>query len=107
MLREKKLMNKPLSQSPVKALESAINLAHDTDSNEQAHAAFNEVLASVQTEDPQTAAMLQMLWREYVTTQRSATFWQELCQVEKHLSERITESHVQLRQNYLRLMQEQ
>lgn len=100
-------MNKPLSQSPVKALESAINLAQDTDSNEQAHATFNEVLETVRANDPQTAAMLQMLWREYVTTQRSATFWQELCQVEKHLSERITESHVQLRQNYLRLMQEQ
>ncbi|NJN21931.1 MAG: hypothetical protein HC812_13035 [Leptolyngbya sp. RL_3_1] len=51
--------------------------------------------------------MMQLLWREYVASRRSATFWQELCQVEKHLSERITESHIQLRQNYLRLMQEQ
>ncbi len=100
-------MNKPLSQSPVKALESAISLAQDSDSNEKAHAAFNEVLETLQTNDPQVAAMLQLLWREYVTTQRSVTFWQELCQVEKHLSERITESHVQLRQDYLRLMQEQ
>ncbi|MEM1310352.1 MAG: hypothetical protein AAF892_08330 [Cyanobacteria bacterium P01_D01_bin.71] len=100
-------MNQPLSQSPVKALELAINLAHDGDSPEQAHAAFNEVLDTVRSDDPQAAAMLQMLWREYVTTQRSATFWQELCQVEKHLSERITESHMQLRQSYQRLMQEQ
>ena len=100
-------MNKPLTQSPVKALESAIDLAQDSDSNDKAHAAFNEVLAMLQSQDPQAAVMLQMLWREYVTTQRSVTFWQELCQVEKHLSERITESHVQLRQNYLRLMQEQ
>lgn len=100
-------MNQPLSQSPVEALESAIRLAQDSDSNENAHAAFNEVLETLQVKDPQATAMLQMLWREYVTTQRSVTFWQELCQVEKHLSERITESHVQLRQNYLRLMQEQ
>ncbi|MEM6839636.1 MAG: hypothetical protein AAF609_22705 [Cyanobacteria bacterium P01_C01_bin.120] len=100
-------MNQPLSQSPVKALELAIKLAHSGDSHEQAHAAFNEALDAVRSHDPQTAAMLQMLWREYVTTQRSATFWQELCQVEKHLSERITESHMQLRQNYQRLMQEQ
>jgi hypothetical protein len=61
----------------------------------------------MQAEHPEYAAMLQMLWREYVSTQRSAAFWQELCQVEKHLSERITESHIQLKQNYLRLMQEQ
>lgn len=100
-------MNKPLSQSPVNTLETAINLAQDGTSPEQAHATFNEVFETVREADPQTAAMLQMLWREYVTTQRSANFWQELCQVEKHLSERITESHIQLRQNYLRLMQEQ
>jgi len=100
-------MNKPLSQSPVKALETAIDLAKDGASHEKAHATFNEVLETVREGDPQAAAMLQMLWREYVTTQRSANFWQELCQVEKHLSERITESHAQLRQNYLRLMQEQ
>jgi len=100
-------MNKPLSQSPVKALEAAIDLAQDGDAHEAAHATFNEVLETVREGDPQAAAMLQMLWREYVTTQRSANFWQELCQVEKHLSERITESHIQLRQNYLRLMQEQ
>lgn len=100
-------MNKPLSESPVKALETAINLAQDGTSHEKAHATFNEVLENVRANDPQSAAMLQMLWREYVTSQRSVNFWQELCQVEKHLSERITESHIQLRQNYLRLMQEQ
>jgi len=100
-------MNKPLPESPVKTLETAINLAQDGASHEQAHATFNEIFEKVRETDPQTAAMLQLLWREYVTTQRSVNFWQELCQVEKHLSERITESHIQLRQNYLRLMQEQ
>lgn len=100
-------MNKTLSESPVKALEAAIKLAQDVNTLQAAHSAFEELYEDVRVDNPQLAALLQMLWREYVTTQRSAAFWQELCQVEKHLSERITESHMQLRQNYLRLVQEQ
>lgn len=100
-------MKNTFSQSPVQDLEAAIKLAQDSETHQQSHAAFNELLESVRDENPQAAAMLRRLWQEYVTTQRSAIFWQELCQVEKHLSERITESHIQLRQNYLRLTQEQ
>ncbi|MDB9524669.1 hypothetical protein PN498_01600 [Oscillatoria sp. CS-180] len=100
-------MNKTSVQSPVHALETAIALAQDSQNHSEAHTTFNDLYESVRAENPQTATMLQLLWREYVTTQRSAAFWQELCQVEKHLSERITESHIQLRQNYLRLTQEQ
>jgi uncharacterized protein HemY len=100
-------MTKAISQSSTKALETAIQLARSAKTQQEAHAAFDELCDSIQAENPQTAAMLQLLWREYVRTQRSAEFWQELCQVEKHLSERISESHVQLKQNYQRLMQEQ
>jgi uncharacterized NAD(P)/FAD-binding protein YdhS len=100
-------MTKTLIDSPLQALESAIALSQDIKTQTEAHQAFNEVYEAVRANHPQMATMLQMLWREYVTTQRSAAFWQELCQVEKHLSDRITESHVQLRQNYLRLMHEQ
>ncbi len=100
-------MTKTLTQSPLTALEAAIKLAQDSPTNDAAHAAFDELYNSVQATDPQMAALLQRLWREYLTTQRSAAFWQELCQVEKHLSERITESHLQLRQSYQQLMEEQ
>ena len=100
-------MNKTLSESPVQTLETAIELAQEVKTQTEAHSAFNALYEEIRTDHPQMAVMLQMLWREYVTTQRSAAFWQELCQVEKHLSERISESHIQLRQNYLRLMREQ
>ncbi|HEY9889680.1 MAG TPA: hypothetical protein V6D02_14840 [Candidatus Obscuribacterales bacterium] len=100
-------MTKTLSQTPVDALTAAIALAQDPRTQAEAHRCFNDLCETVRVENPQMATLLQMLWREYVTTQRSAVFWQELCQVEKHLSERITESHIQLKQNYLRLMQEQ
>ena len=100
-------MNQTIPQPSAQTLQMAIRLAQDTKTQPQAHAAFDEVYKAVRTDNPQVAMLLQTLWREYVTTQRSAEFWQELCQVEKHLSERIAESHIQLKQNYLRLMQEQ
>lgn len=100
-------MSQTLYESPVEALESAIALARDVGTQTEAHTAFSDLYEDIRVDNPQMAMMLKMLWREYVTTQRSAAFWQELCQVEKHLSERITESHIQLRQNYLRLIQEQ
>lgn len=96
-----------VSPSPVEALQAAIQLAQAVENQGKAHETFNQLYEAVRADHPEFATMLQMLWREYVATQRSAAFWQELCQVEKHLSERITESHLQLRQNYLRLMQEQ
>ena len=83
-----------------------MKLAQDAETQHQAHAEFNALYEDMSGQNPEMATMLQMLWREYVATQRSAAFWQELCQVEKHLSERITENHLQLRQNYLRLMKE-
>jgi hypothetical protein len=100
-------MTKTVFQMPAETLQSAIKLAQDVKTQEQAHSTFNALYDDLCEHDPETAAMMQMLWREYVASRRSAAFWQELCQVEKHLSERITESHIQLRQNYLRLMQEQ
>lgn len=100
-------MTKICTQSLTEALAKAMKLAQDVDTQTEAHAAFNDLYENVRADNPPMAAMLQMLWREYVASQRSITFWQELCQVEKHLSERITENHIQLRQNYQRLMQEQ
>ncbi|MEM9002663.1 MAG: hypothetical protein AAGE59_03950 [Cyanobacteria bacterium P01_F01_bin.86] len=100
-------MNKTVTPAPTQALEAAIKLAQDVKTQQEAHTAFNQLHEDLLAQNPELAAMLQMLWREYVTSQRSVAFWQELCQVEKHLSERIRENHLQLRQNYLRLMQEQ
>ncbi|MEB3268814.1 MAG: hypothetical protein VKJ09_09760 [Leptolyngbya sp.] len=100
-------MKTAVSQSPMEALKTAMHLAQSVEKQAEAHEVFHELHESVRTENPEYAAMLQLLWRDYVAAQRSAAFWQELCQVEKHLSERITESHIQLKQNYMRLMQEQ
>ncbi|MFE4106075.1 hypothetical protein [Almyronema epifaneia] len=100
-------MTKATLQAPTETLKEAIALAKDPDNSQQAQAQFQAICQQLAASESEAADLLQMLWKEYVATQRSATFWQEMCQVEKHLSERISENHIQLKQNYLRLMREQ
>ncbi|ASC72178.1 hypothetical protein XM38_031320 [Halomicronema hongdechloris C2206] len=100
-------MKTSASESLMTSLQEAIRLAQDVHQHSQAHEAFEAIYGELEAINPDLAEMMQMLWKDYVAAQRSASFWQELCQVEKHLSERIAESHLQLKQNYLRLMREQ
>lgn len=100
-------MNTIASQRSVEALQEAMQLAQTVDTHTQANALFDRLHRDLEAENPAYAELLQTVWKDYMSAQRSAAFWQELCQVEKHLSERLTESHIQLKQNYLRLMQEQ
>ena len=88
-------------------LQAAINLAQQVQQHPEAHQAFQEVLAELKAESPLAADLLEQLWREYIGTKRSSVFWEQLSEVEKNLSDRMSESHIQLKQNYLRLMQEQ
>jgi hypothetical protein len=88
-------------------LQTAVNLAQTVEHREEAHQLFESILADLQDQDLAAVALLEQLWREYISLQRSSLFWQQLSQVEKNLSDRLTESHLQLKQNYLRLMQEQ
>jgi hypothetical protein len=88
-------------------LQTAIDLAQAIDSHHQAEAAFQELLTDVQKHNALAASLLQRLWEEYLSSQRSSLFWEQLSTVEKQLSDQLTESHLQLKQNYLRLIQEQ
>lgn len=100
-------MKSTVSPSPTETLQAAIRLAQSVNSHQAAQATFEQLHQTLEAENPPVADLLALLWREYLGSQRSATFWQELCQVEKHLSERLSESHLQLKQSYQRLMQEQ
>ncbi len=88
-------------------LQDAISLAQKVQQHPEAHQAFQQVLAELEAESPLAAKLLEQLWREYIGTQRSSIFWEQLSEVEKNLSDRLSASHIQLKQNYLRLMQEQ
>lgn len=100
-------MDKSATETRIDVLRAAIALTRDVANHPQAHNTFDDLKASLGNADPETVEMLALLWRELISTQRSVAFWQEISQVEKNLSERITENHIQLKQNYMRLIQEQ
>lgn len=68
---------------------------------------FEKLRDAIATENSQSAELLNLLWQELLSAHRSVVFWQELCDVEKQLAERMAQNHSQLRRDYLRLMQEQ
>ncbi|PZO12674.1 MAG: hypothetical protein DCF25_17240 [Leptolyngbya foveolarum] len=89
------------------SLAGAIALAKDGKNLPAATEQFEAILAQVRTESPTGAMLLRQLWQEYVSIQRSATFWENMSDAEKGLSEKMAESNVQLQRNYMRLVQEQ
>ena len=88
-------------------LKQCLSLAQEISHHGEASQEFDRLRDRVMAECPQSAELIDMLWTEVLAARRSATFWREMCDVEKQLSERIAQSHSQLKQNYLRLMQEQ
>lgn len=88
-------------------LSGAIALAQCGKSYDQAAEQFAAVVAQVESDSPEAAKLLQQLWKEYISVQRSAVFYEGLSNAEAGLSEKMAESNIQLQQNYMRLIQEQ
>ncbi|MEL6776745.1 MAG: hypothetical protein AAFO06_05765 [Cyanobacteria bacterium J06597_16] len=88
-------------------LSGAIALIKDGRNYEQATVQFEALLTQVSKESPAVAPLLKTLWKEYVSGQRSASFYESLSDAEKDLSDKMAKSNIQLKQNYMRLIQEQ
>lgn len=88
-------------------LQEAIALAEDMATHDAAKARFQELHAQLEATNPDAAHLLQILWERHIRLQRSAAFWQQISDAEKELSQRMTETSIQLKQNYMRLIQEQ
>jgi hypothetical protein len=88
-------------------LQECIKLAQNLATHEKAKAEFRQWCDRLAQENPQAADLLTLLWEETIRANRSALFWEELTNVEKELSDRMTQQTIQLQQNYLRLVQEQ
>ncbi|MBW4637514.1 MAG: hypothetical protein KME05_04635 [Gloeocapsa sp. UFS-A4-WI-NPMV-4B04] len=94
------------SPDQIAQLRKCISLAQEVANHPQANQAFEQLRDSVATENPQAAELMELLWKEAIAARRSAEFWRDMSNVEKDLSNRMMENMSQLRQNYLRLMQE-
>ncbi|MEO1621568.1 MAG: hypothetical protein AAFU53_11125 [Cyanobacteria bacterium J06632_3] len=88
-------------------LDGAIALSKERSTLPQATEQFNALMEQVNSEAPSVAPLLKQLWSEYVAAQRSAAFYERLSDAEKELSDKLSESTVQLKRNYMRLIQEQ
>ena len=100
-------MTQASSQSLVAQLKQCLKLAQDMAHHAEANQAFEQLRASVDAENPLAAELMELLWQEVIAARRSGAFWQQMCDVEKDLSDRMMENLAQLRRNYLRLIQEQ
>jgi hypothetical protein len=94
-------------QNPVDQLKACLSLSRDLPNHAAANDTFTAFCDHLGSNGAQSREFLELLWGEVLAARRSAAFWQEVCNVEKELSERIAANHVQLRQSYLRLMEEQ
>ena len=88
-------------------LLGAIALAQSGKSYDQAAEQFAAVASQVESESSEAATLLKRLWKEYISVQRSAVFYEGLSDAEAGLSEKMAESNIQLKRNYMRLVQEQ
>ena len=94
------------SENPIVQLKKCLSLVRDVGSHAEANRAFEQLCGIIDAENPMAAQLLEMLWEEAIMARRSALFWQQMSDVEKDMANRMMENMTQMRQNYLRLMQE-
>ncbi|MFH7245410.1 MAG: hypothetical protein ACHWZW_21440 [Spirulina sp.] len=99
--------NNPSTADLATRLQSALDLAQTVETHGEASQVIQAIVADLQDQSPEAIALFTQLWHAYISSQRSSQFWQQVSEAEKNLSDRLSASHVQLKQNYLRLMQEQ
>ena len=96
-----------ISHQAIDQFQACLSLASDLSRHAEAKQAFTELHSQLAIDNPLAAQMLELAWNEILSAKRSATFWEQISNVERHMTEQMAASHVQLQQNYLRLVQEQ
>lgn len=99
-------MSYSLTEKQSQLLKECLSMAHDLGSHADADRRFLD-LEETLPDDAATVAVLEALWQEVLAARRSATYWQQISDVERSMTEKLADNHFQLQQNYLRLMQEQ
>ncbi len=94
-----------LTSAETAKLQECLELARDITQHQAAIAQFTQLRDSI-VHDDAAKALIDGIWAEVLAARRSSAFWQQMSDVEKDVSERLAQNHVQLQQNYLRLMQE-
>ena len=104
---QRKQTSKPTQSLLEVTLSGAIALARDGQNYDQANVQFEALVEQMESDSPEASKLLKQLWKEYIAVQRSAVFYASLSDAEAGLSEKMAESNIQLKRNYMRLVQEQ
>lgn len=88
-------------------LAECIELAKNPRAHSEAERTFEEIKDDLMGATPEALQLVDCLWKELLVARRSAAFWEEISNVERSMTERLAADHIQLQQNYLRLVQEQ
>lgn len=94
-----------LTPDQTSQLQQCLELARDVNQHQAAITQFSQFRDSI-VHDEAAKSLIDTIWAEVLAARRSSAFWQQMSDVEKDVSERLAQNHVQLQQNYLRLMQE-
>jgi len=89
------------------SLPAEILTAKDPKAHSEAERTFEEIKDDLMDAPPEALQLVDRLWKELLLARRSAAFWEEISNVERSMTERLAADHLQLHQNYLRLVQEQ
>lgn len=100
---------RPESSTVISVLQRCLDLAKDPKTTALADETYHQLRDRLQIEgtNDQILRLLDLLWESNRSSQRAAAMWQHMCHTEQQLTDQMAESHVQLHQNYLRLIQEQ
>ncbi|NJO43688.1 MAG: hypothetical protein HC769_01745 [Cyanobacteria bacterium CRU_2_1] len=88
-------------------IQACLAMANDFSRHTEANQAFIKLKEDLAVDHPVVAEMLSLLWYEMLSARRSASFWEQISNVERQMTEQVAANHIQLQQNYLRLIQEQ
>jgi hypothetical protein len=100
-------MSSTLTEDSITYIQECLALARKRSHYHEANQAFNQLKDDLAVDHPITAEVLRLMWNELLSTHRSADFLEQLSNIERQFTEQMTESHAQLHQNYLRLLEEQ
>jgi hypothetical protein len=94
------------SNNWVEQLQTCLELTKGVETHREANQRFDDFLAVIKAESPQMAELLNLIWQDLIAARRSASFWEQMSDVEKEMASNMMETMTQLRQNELRLIQE-
>lgn len=96
----------PPAENLTQQLQHCISLAQSVETHGEAKQQFEQLRQQINDSNPELVSMLDLLWKEILTAYRSVGFWQQMSEVEKEMASNMMDTMTQMRQNYLRLMQE-